>query len=257
MYVCCCYKVSRSLIFRGGLSESLQMVGMLSGIPEAGFWDSGGWLWGLLGAGFWDSGGWFLRSLAGTKRALTMPMPVPRTICRTRSSEEMGSVTFVEHVLLMTCCCLFLAGACVRRVSQLAFVRSTRSPPTSLREPKVHPPAVRCDTVSHQLFRARRVRKNGSGGEVRHGITSGVSCETSKTQNVTPHLLREYLEKTCTNGQVQPTQFPSTCARHLPPKRANIHAMDLARGTYSSARVLVGACLAPSDKSQTPRTLTP
>ena len=43
----------------------------------------------------------------------------------------------------------------------------------------VHPAAVRCDMVLHQAFRARRVRKNGIGGEVRHGVTSDVSCETS------------------------------------------------------------------------------
>ena len=44
--------------------------------------------------------------------------------------------------------------------------------------------------VLHQAFRARSVRKTGSGGEVRHGVTSGVSCETSLiiTNNVTPHL---------------------------------------------------------------------
>ena len=32
----------------------------------------------------------------------------------------------------------------------------------------------------HRAFRARRVRRTGIGGEVRHGVTSGVSCETSK-----------------------------------------------------------------------------
>ena len=45
----------------------------------------------------------------------------------------------------------------------------------------IHPAAVRCDMVSHRAFRARRGRKTGVGGEVRHGVTSGVSCETSKT----------------------------------------------------------------------------
>ena len=44
----------------------------------------------------------------------------------------------------------------------------------------IHPAAVRCDTVLHQAFRARRVRKSGIGSEVRHGVTSGVSRETSK-----------------------------------------------------------------------------
>ena len=55
----------------------------------------------------------------------------------------------------------------------------------------VHPAAVRCDMVLHQVFSARRVRKSGSGGELRHGVASGVSCETSKTRNATPHLHRE------------------------------------------------------------------
>ena len=44
----------------------------------------------------------------------------------------------------------------------------------------VHPAVVRCDMVLHRVFRARCVQKNGIGGDVRHGITSGVSCETSK-----------------------------------------------------------------------------
>ena len=45
----------------------------------------------------------------------------------------------------------------------------------------LHPAAVRRDMVLHQTFRARGVRKTGIGGEARHGVTSGVSCETSKT----------------------------------------------------------------------------
>ena len=46
--------------------------------------------------------------------------------------------------------------------------------------------------VLHQAFRARRVRKNGISGEVRHGVTSGVSHETSLNKHVTPHFHREY-----------------------------------------------------------------
>ena len=46
---------------------------------------------------------------------------------------------------------------------------------------ELHPAAVRCDMVLRQAFRGRRVRKNGIGGEVRHGVTSDTSCETSKT----------------------------------------------------------------------------
>ena len=34
--------------------------------------------------------------------------------------------------------------------------------------------------------------KNGIGGEVRHGVTSAVSRETSLNKHVTPHLHREY-----------------------------------------------------------------
>ena len=47
----------------------------------------------------------------------------------------------------------------------------------------LHPAAVRCDMVSHQAFRARRVRTTGIGGEVRHGVTSGASCETSLSKH--------------------------------------------------------------------------
>ena len=53
------------------------------------------------------------------------------------------------------------------------------------------PAAVRCDIVLHQAFRARSVRRNGIGGEVRHGVTSGVSRETSFNTNVTSHLHKE------------------------------------------------------------------
>ena len=45
----------------------------------------------------------------------------------------------------------------------------------------VHPSAASCDMVSHQTIRARRVQRDGMGGEVRHGVTSGVSYETSET----------------------------------------------------------------------------
>ena len=55
----------------------------------------------------------------------------------------------------------------------------------------VHPAAVMCDMVLHLAFRARRVRKTGIGSEVRHGVTSGISCETSLSRHVTPHLPRE------------------------------------------------------------------
>ena len=47
--------------------------------------------------------------------------------------------------------------------------------------------------VLHRAFRARHVRKTGIGGEVRHGVTSDVSCETSLNKHSTPDLHREYL----------------------------------------------------------------
>ena len=56
----------------------------------------------------------------------------------------------------------------------------------------IHPAALRRDMVLYWAFRARHVRRNGIGGEVRHGVTSGVSCETSLNKHVTPHLHREY-----------------------------------------------------------------
>ena len=56
----------------------------------------------------------------------------------------------------------------------------------------LHPAAVRCDMVLPRVFRARHARKHSIGGEVLHGATSGVSCETSLDKHVTPHLHREY-----------------------------------------------------------------
>ena len=53
------------------------------------------------------------------------------------------------------------------------------------------PAAVRCDMVLPRVFRARHVRTNGIGSEVRRGVTSGVSCETSLNKYVTPRLHRE------------------------------------------------------------------
>ena len=56
----------------------------------------------------------------------------------------------------------------------------------------LHPAAVRCDMVVHQAFRSRRVRKTGIGGEVRHGVTSGVSRETSSNKHVTSQFHRDH-----------------------------------------------------------------
>ena len=52
----------------------------------------------------------------------------------------------------------------------------------------LRPAAVRCDTVLHRAFARDMYDKSGVGGEVRHGVTSGVSCETSstKTCNTSP-----------------------------------------------------------------------
>ena len=52
--------------------------------------------------------------------------------------------------------------------------------------------AVRCDMVYIRRFERDTYEKNGIGGEARHGVTSGVSCETSLNKHVTPHLHREY-----------------------------------------------------------------
>ena len=54
-----------------------------------------------------------------------------------------------------------------------------------MRQAHAHSRAQSCGgrraLVLHQSFRVRPVQKNDIGGEVRHGVTSGVSCETSKT----------------------------------------------------------------------------
>ena len=54
--------------------------------------------------------------------------------------------------------------------------------------------------VLHRVLFARGAcENNGIGGEVRHGVTSGVSCETSLNKQVTPHIHREYKFKTGCN----------------------------------------------------------
>ena len=45
--------------------------------------------------------------------------------------------------------------------------------------------------VTSGVWREKCTKRNGVGGEVRHGVTSGVSCETS---NVTPRLHRDYYD---------------------------------------------------------------
>ena len=60
--------------------------------------------------------------------------------------------------------------------------------------------------VVHRALRARRVRTTGIGGEVRHGVTSGVSCETSLSKYVTPRLHR----------QCHPLDRPPSCCQNEP-----------------------------------------
>ena len=45
----------------------------------------------------------------------------------------------------------------------------------------VHSAAVKCDMVLHYAFGTRHVRTTSISVEVRHGVTSSVSYETSKT----------------------------------------------------------------------------
>ena len=82
------------------------------------------------------------------------------------------------------------APACRQKASLLAgraVVSCTRT-----RHWYLLPAAVRCDMVLHRVLVARDIRTYNIGGEVRHGVTSGVSRETSLNKHVTPHLHREY-----------------------------------------------------------------
>ena len=90
---------------------------------------------------------------------------------------------------------------------------SAASRPRRLESTALHPAAVRCDMALPRVFRARHVRNNSIGGEVRHGATSGVSCETSLDKHVTPHLHRE-----C------PTALPHAPSLTLPAPRAHLEA---------------------------------
>ena len=56
--------------------------------------------------------------------------------------------------------------------------------------------------VLRWVFRARHVRQQGIGGEVRHGVTSGVLCETSFNKHVTSHLHREYTRSTLQDSRL-------------------------------------------------------
>ena len=59
--------------------------------------------------------------------------------------------------------------------------------------------------VLHQAFCARHERKTGIGGEVRHGVTSGVSCETSLNKSSRDHLETSSRASTETSGIVSRT----------------------------------------------------
>ena len=94
----------------------------------------------------------------------------------------------------LACC---LAALLARLIEAVPVVWVSHNKMVSV----IHPAAVRCEMVLHQAFRARRVRKNGIGGEVRCGVTSGVSCETSLNKHVTPHLHREHISSTIRSGK--------------------------------------------------------
>ena len=93
-------------------------------------------------------------------------------------------VFLFKHVI---CCqlCSFVIVCCL---SCLFLFLSCSFLFQDARDSEIHPAAVRCDMVLHQAFRARHVRTNSIGGAVRHGVTSGVSCETSlkQTCNTSP-----------------------------------------------------------------------
>ena len=72
--------------------------------------------------------------------------------------------------------------------------------------------------VLHHALRARNVRKVGIGGDVRHGVTSGVSFETSLNEHVTPHLHREEIHQVFANAHAHPgrnsTSRNQECVSH-------------------------------------------
>ena len=68
--------------------------------------------------------------------------------------------------------------------------------------PLTHPAAARRDMVLLQAFRARRVRRNGIGGEVRYGVTSGISRETS----LNDAFARSSNQQTSIQPIIMPTQ---------------------------------------------------
>ena len=74
-------------------------------------------------------------------------------------------------------------------------------------------PAPRSRRVTtSRILRARCVRETGIGSELRHGVTSGVSRETSLNKHATPHptTQKPYLPTTLPS---QPGTHPITAAR--------------------------------------------
>ena len=76
------------------------------------------------------------------------------------------------------------AGAHLTRTTRVAVALAAAARATTCGGEVLH-------QVLHQVLRARHVRQNGIGGEVRHGATSVVSCETSLDTRVRPRLCRE------------------------------------------------------------------
>ena len=75
--------------------------------------------------------------------------------------------------------------------------------------------------------RRGHVRKHGIGGEVRHGVTSGVSRETSSNKQVTAHLHRE-----CIRILRYPQQISKACWKV---DRCHPH-------TFIRALICIGGC---------------
>ena len=107
--------------------------------------------------------------------------------------------------------------------------------------------------VLHQAFRARCVRKNGIGGEVRHGVASGVSCEISKTWHVTPHPHREWqhrafcCETPCAHSDTQLCKLRCSAS---PPRKLVVTDSHTAlccekRGTHSDMWTMQGKLRQP------------
>ena len=72
------------------------------------------------------------------------------------------------------------------------------------------PAELMCGMVLHRAFRARHVRKAGIGSEVRHGATSGVSCETYMKTSADTCCVMKHV---CAYDGMD-TSTHVTCAKH-------------------------------------------